>query len=82
MTETLVHIPIYFQAKLHDTNVVPPLDVHWVWHCHMLRPTKYREDCQAVVGTIVDHKLLSPEEIQERYDSSVKAWQGINGKEG
>ncbi len=22
----------------------PPLDVHWVWHVHMLSPTKYTED--------------------------------------
>ena len=39
--------------------------------------SRYREDCNALVGLVVDHKLLSPEEIQERYESSVKAWQGF-----
>src|SRR3569832_2001842 len=62
------------QAKMRDANIIPPLDVHWIWHCHMLSPTHYRTDCEAIVGVVVDHKLLSSEEIQERYEASVKVW--------
>jgi hypothetical protein len=40
----------------------------------MLSPTHYRTDCEAIVGVIIDHKLLSSEEIQERYEASVKVW--------
>ncbi len=51
-----VQMSATLQAMLHDTNIVPPLDMHWIWHSHMLNPTKYREDCQAMVGCIVDDK--------------------------
>ena len=48
-------------------KLVPPLDVEWVWFCHMLCPTKYVEDSAAMwravrpdqVNHIVDHKMLS-----------------------
>lgn len=70
-----------FQSQKRDVNNIPPLDVHWVWHSHMLSPTHYRRDCEAICGTVVDHKLLSSEEIQERYESSVKAWQDFCGQE-
>ncbi|MFH4977130.1 hypothetical protein AB6A40_003839 [Gnathostoma spinigerum] len=63
------------QARRPDINNVPPLDVHWVWHCHMLCPQKYKQDCEAICGTIVDHKLLSANEIQQRYEQSVSVWQ-------
>ena len=60
------------QATHRDTNIIPPLDVHWIWHCHMLSPTHYRQDCESLVGCVVDHKLLSSDEIQQRYEHSVK----------
>lgn len=31
------------QAAQPDLNVIPPLDVHWVWHTHMLSPIHYQE---------------------------------------
>ncbi|XP_052780884.1 uncharacterized protein LOC128217643 [Mya arenaria] len=34
-----------------------PLDVEWMWHCHMLSPKKYIDDCKAVCGSVVDHTL-------------------------
>uniref|UniRef100_A0A914KN17 Uncharacterized protein n=1 Tax=Meloidogyne incognita TaxID=6306 RepID=A0A914KN17_MELIC len=62
------------QASKPDLLNIPPLDVHWVWHVHMLSPVSYREDCVAICGTVVDHKLLSADEIQQRYEQSVSAW--------
>lgn len=41
----------------------------------MLAPQHYQKDCTNLVGVLIDHKLLSPEEIQERYQRSVKAWE-------
>uniref|UniRef100_A0A915HS12 Uncharacterized protein n=1 Tax=Romanomermis culicivorax TaxID=13658 RepID=A0A915HS12_ROMCU len=67
------------QGKLRDVNIVPPLDVHWLWHTHMLSPLNYEKDCLNLVGFIVDHKLMSPEEIQERYQQSVSAWETFCG---
>jgi hypothetical protein len=63
----LCHILI-FQALKPDLNKIPPLDVHWVWHVHMLSPVNYREDCTTICGTVIDHKLLSADEIQQRYE--------------
>ena len=41
----------------HATEYLPaPLDVEWVWHCHMLNPYAYRKDCQTIVSKVVDHK--------------------------
>ncbi|VDM59654.1 unnamed protein product [Angiostrongylus costaricensis] len=31
------------QAAHPDMNVIPPLDVHWIWHTHMLSPINYQE---------------------------------------
>jgi hypothetical protein len=40
-------------------DFAPPVDVHWVWHVHMLAPVQYRADCQAVAGRILGHYLRS-----------------------
>lgn len=32
------------------------------------------QDCLAICGTVVDHKLLSSDEIQQRYEQSVSTW--------
>ena len=37
----------------------PPLDIHWVWHTHMLAPVSYSADCTAVAGRLVGHTLTS-----------------------
>lgn len=34
----------------------------------MLSPTHYEQDCMNICGTVVDHKLLSSDEIQQRYE--------------
>lgn len=31
------------QAQRPDLNNIPPLDVHWIWHTHMLSPASYEE---------------------------------------
>ena len=41
----------------HPTDYLPaPLDVEWIWHCHILNPYAYRKDCQTIVSQVVDHK--------------------------
>ncbi len=45
-------------ADVGDLVVYPPLDVHWVWHCHMLAPLAYEKDCTRLVDRIPDHVLL------------------------
>uniref|UniRef100_A0A0N4ZFU5 SH3 domain-containing protein n=1 Tax=Parastrongyloides trichosuri TaxID=131310 RepID=A0A0N4ZFU5_PARTI len=62
------------QASSPDVERIPPLDVHWVWHVHMLSPSHYEKDCKMICGSVIDHKLQSAEEIQKRYEQSVCAW--------
>ena len=40
-----------------DELVTPPLDVHWVWHCHMLSPLMYSKDCMKIIGKVIDHTV-------------------------
>jgi hypothetical protein len=40
-----------------DLEFAPPVDVHWVWHVHMLAPVQYRSDCQEIAGRILGHSL-------------------------
>ncbi|GFO40483.1 glycine-rich domain-containing protein 1 [Plakobranchus ocellatus] len=36
-------------AASHKTKILEaPLDVAWVWHCHMLCPTSYCADCEKI----------------------------------
>jgi hypothetical protein len=36
-----------------------PIDVLWIWHCHLLCPTKYRADCAALcVGGVIPGRGL------------------------
>ena len=46
----------------------PPLDVHWVWHVHMLSPTKYAEDCKRLHGAVFDHSLGAEESAREEWE--------------
>ena len=51
-------------------NIAAPLDIAWVWHVHMLSPVSYQRDCNEIVATLVDHKILVGE---QRYKGLVKA---------
>ncbi|XP_059140779.1 uncharacterized protein LOC131928710 [Physella acuta] len=46
-------------AAKHKKKVLEaPLDIAWVWHCHMLSPASYCADCVRLLdGVIVDHTL-------------------------
>ena len=41
---------------------LPPLDVHWVWHVHMLAPMNYHQDLsQSPLGRIINHQPINPQ---------------------
>merc|ERR1711911_217 len=44
-----------------DSEFCPPLDIHWVWHTHMLAPVSYSLDTVAVTGRMIGHTLTSPQ---------------------
>ena len=34
-----------------DLNFCPPIDIHWVWHVHMLAPRAYARDIKAATAS-------------------------------
>jgi hypothetical protein len=57
-----------------DTKYCPPLDIHWVWHVHMLSPVAYQADCQAIVGRLIGHVLRPPEILHGIRDITRRIW--------
>ena len=55
-------------------HLAAPLDIEWVWHCHMLAPLFYETDCVSLVGKVVDHKLYSEKERTKALEKSRKYW--------
>ena len=58
-----------------------PLDIEWVWHCHMLSPRAYSKDCVAIVNTVVNHTLRSPKDYQRALTKSRELWERQWGSE-
>lgn len=42
-------------AKKGTTGLEPPLDVHWIWYLHMMKPLMYHRDCLELIGTVPSH---------------------------
>ena len=57
-------------ARNAQYALVPPQDVAWVWHVHMLCPSAYTSDCKALVGSIPDHTFTGDHELSRRLWSS------------
>ncbi len=57
-------------AKYPDEDLEPPLDVHWIWHCHMLSPQAYRHDCLQLVNAFPDHRFRV---LRQEKDGAVTA---------
>eukprot|EP00897_Mesotaenium_endlicherianum_P003825 jgi/Mesen1/3470/ME000195S02619 len=47
-------------APTKVAQLVPPLDVHWVWHVHRLAPVAYARDCQRMFGCVLDCPPAAP----------------------
>ncbi|KAH9508161.1 Glycine-rich domain-containing protein 1 [Bulinus truncatus] len=52
------HLWLPLAAKHQPKILEAPLDIAWVWHCHMLSPAAYCSDCVRLLnGQIIDHTL-------------------------
>jgi hypothetical protein len=65
------------QTGKTDLDFVPPIDIHWVWHVHMLSPREYQNDCFRLFGRSFDHKLGSLEEIKVKQETTKIIWSEI-----
>jgi hypothetical protein len=52
-----------------------PLDIEWIWHCHMLAPKAYIADCERLFGRIIDHKVFRMDEREMRLIKSQELWE-------
>ena len=59
---------------LEDT-LIPPIDVDWVWHVHMLSPTSYKKDCSRYFGRLIDHRMTTRDDgTCEKVATTKKIW--------
>ena len=61
-------------AATNSQSLSPPVDVHWVWHCHMLSPYHYELDCVSLVGKVVDHSVKSSTQLTEQRRTTADVW--------
>ena len=57
-----------------DVDFAPPLDIHWVWHVHMLAPVSYKMDCINVAGRLLGHRLTNSLERDALREKTRKVW--------
>lgn len=63
-------------------SILPPLDVHWVWFCHLLNPRQYVEDSVAMWAAaggkesnyIIDHRFLPVTSIPAARQLAQQLW--------
>jgi len=45
------------KAKHPDKEILPSLEIEWVWYCHVIRPKFYHAYCKVNFGKIIDHTI-------------------------
>ena len=61
-------------VKYNDILLSAPLDIELIWHCHMLNPAAYQEDCCNVVGRLVDHTVMDDDRRRKSLQESRVLW--------
>lgn len=56
----------------HDDFLPAPLDIEWIWHCHILNPRVYVKDCEKIVNKVIDHRPMML--IKEKLQKSKELW--------
>ena len=69
-------LPLMSCMQPLNLSLVPPLDIHWVWHCHMLSPKQYIEDCDKLVGMIINHEIydIASKDYKQKQQISEAMW--------
>ena len=61
-------------GKFGTLKAAAPLDIAWVWHVHMLSPLNYLRDCNEIVSTLVDHRILVGEKREQGLHKAKLLW--------
>ena len=72
----LFWLPLIAQSSATE-DIAAPLDIAWVWHVHMLSPISYEKDCNEVVSTLVDHKILVGDQRTRGLERARILWKGL-----
>lgn len=63
-------------------EMVPPIDVHWLWYIHMLQPLAYRRDCRKLLKTTLDHYFQEESRHIPCTNNAIEVWYAAYPKEG
>ncbi|XP_045161890.2 uncharacterized protein LOC123526677 [Mercenaria mercenaria] len=67
-------------AAVHrDKCLAAPLDIEWIWHCHMLSPNNYESDCISLVGVVVSHTFYNKQEREQSLQVAKNGWVQMYG---
>ena len=73
-------------AKNPGRPIAPTRDIDQFWHLHMLHPQAYYDDCQRLLGKILDHDGgfgKDPQELPvlgQHFDQTASMWQAAYGE--
>ncbi len=56
----------FLALNSNASSLAPPLDVAWIWHCHLLAPQSYSKDLEEIIGVFLEHQLFSKEQREEK----------------
>ena len=58
-----------------DLLYAPPLDVHFIWHCHMLAPLNYFADLQdSELGRAINHRPSGMAQLEKKREKTRPLW--------
>lgn len=67
-------LTISYSIGENCSKIFPPLDVGWVWHCHILS-SQYLKDLKINFGKIIDHRCTNINEIAQKQFFTKNLWQ-------
>ncbi|XP_062621927.1 uncharacterized protein LOC134283491 [Saccostrea cucullata] len=61
-------------AEHAQERLTAPLDIEWLWHCHLLCPVTYEKDCKTLFGGMVNHRLVRYHDREYVLKRSKQLW--------
>jgi hypothetical protein len=71
-------LPLYHkltESEENPVNLCPPDDIAWIWHCHLLSPTGYINDCKKLFGRVLDHFCFSRDQMIQKQIYTKLLWE-------
>ena len=60
--------------EYRSEHIVPPIDIAWMWYCHMLSPLSYRRDCRLILKRTLKHKYARSRNIIGNTNTAIEIW--------